>query len=162
MSATPIDNIYTSQKDVSKIKSGIIEMDISDHLPVFSIIGQAKRKYRKYESYSYRPLNSSTVISNLKGELQSTDWTFLENQVLNEAYNAFHIKLQEIIDIYAPIKTVKLSNKYIKREKWMTKGLLNLSNTLRKLYKRQLRKPPNHPDHLHFITYRNSFIKLNE
>ena len=95
MSATLIDNIYTSEKDVSQIKSGIIELDISDHLPVFPFIRQAKRKYRKHKNFSYRPLNSTAVISNQKGEFQSTDWTFLENQVLNEAYNPFHIKPAE-------------------------------------------------------------------
>ena len=70
-SAPLIDNIYSSEKDVSKIKSGIIEMDISDNFPVFSFIGQAKRKYRKHDSLSDRPFNSIPAISDLKGELQS-------------------------------------------------------------------------------------------
>ena len=86
-SATLIDNIFTN--DIASYKvNGLLISDVSDHLPIFSIIKNyvAERKY-----VTKRQLNS-VAIDKLKADLLNVDWNKVyQDDGVNVAYNSFFI-----------------------------------------------------------------------
>ena len=59
---------------------------------------------------------------------------------INDQFDFVNTKLQEYINNCAPIKVVTIPAKYVIREKWMTKGLLQSSLNLQKMRKRETGK----------------------
>ena len=59
----------------------------------------------------------------------------------NEAYNKFICEYENAFNIALPTKIIKLLRKYIKREPWMTQGLLNSSLNKSKLLRTKIKKP---------------------
>jgi hypothetical protein len=129
-----IDCQYISQKSTS----GIIINDVADHFGTFSIhnieynITATVRKYRVF---------SENAIDNFKRKLENSDFTsVIASFSTDEAYNKFmDIYCKEFEDAF-PLKS-KLSNKYVKVQKWMTTGLLVSSNMKDRLLKLKLKKP---------------------
>ena len=70
-SATLIDNIFTNNTTVSS-KSGLIISDISDHLPIFSIVfGDYLRK----DSNSFTIRDTSEIrVNEFRHKLENTNW----------------------------------------------------------------------------------------
>ena len=59
----------------------------------------------------------------------------------NEAYNNVMQMYKSLFEISCPVKTTKINKKYIKREPWITSGLLVSSINKDKLLRRKLHKP---------------------
>ena len=76
---------------------------------------------------------------------------------VSEACEDFNSNLQRIIDQYAPLKTVSSNLKLVKREAWMTKGLMKSSRTMDKLHKVKLKLPKEHPKYTQYTKYRCIF-----
>ena len=68
-------------------------------------------------------------------------------------------KIQEYIDLCAPLKTVTIGHRYVIREKWMTKGLLKSSNNLNKL-RSKISKKNNNVSINDYKIYRNLYNRL--
>jgi len=92
--------------------------------------------------------------------INTVNWDYLNHLPINEAYENFNEKLQAIIDEVAPQKQVTSRNKYIKRDPWMTRGLLHSSHNLQKLYRKQINRDKAHEKHIHYVKYRNLYNKL--
>ena len=72
-SATLIDNIFTNNTTVSS-KNGLIISDISDHLPIFSIVfGDYLRK--DSNSFTIRD-TSEKRVNEFRHKLENTNWDF--------------------------------------------------------------------------------------
>ena len=159
-SATLIDNLYVKHKGVYA-KSGIICSGISDHFPIFCYVPYSTKNKPKCEplSFRYRSLDDAAVKL-ITTELKYTDWSFLETQSLDTAYDSFTKHINSLLDNYAPEKITKIHPKFIIREDWMTQGLMTSSRNCQKLFRQQLGKPDDHPLSKQYITYRNTFNRL--
>ena len=78
----------------------------------------------------------NSAIDTIKNLLKCTDWQSLYNTNVHEMFQIITDKVTEYINICAPLKKYKIPQKYIKREKWITQGILKSSNTLDKLRKK--------------------------
>lgn len=99
-------------------------------------------------------------IKNIKRGLEGINWEHLNNKTTEEGFNELHDKITDLINKHAPMKTINPNSKRIKKEPWMTKGLLKSSNTQMKLYKKQLKNAKDDPRHMHYIKYRNLYNTL--
>ena len=125
-SATLIDNIFISLELVAMSSSHILIEDMSDHLPVLLVLnGVTTRKLCEHviESRNLRPKN----INALRSGIKNVDWDVLltnvipsndvsdtvipQNVMVNETFDKFHNKLQELLDINVPIQKRVLKEK---------------------------------------------------
>lgn len=158
--ATLIDNIYVKYQR-GNIHSGIIYDGMSDHLPVFCFIEkQTKRIIPKDPlQFTSRSINNNAIRLIASG-LNNIDWSYIERLEINQAYDEFMKHFKNLIDIYAPEKTITIPARYVMREAWMTKGILASSLNCNKLYRKSLQKPKDHPFHAKYVTYRNLYNKI--
>ena len=161
-SATLIDNIYV-RNTTPFVHSGILFSDISDHLPIFCLIGKQTPSKTRNEPliFKHRPL-SNVSIRHIKSALQQINWTHLHQLDVNKAFKNFTEHLNCTIASYAPEKTIKIKSKYVIRNVWMTKGLMKSSLTSNKLYRKCISKPKKHPAHIRYAKYRNIYNKVKQ
>ncbi len=152
-----IDNIYTNLKPNIGLISGILEVDIVDHLPVFLFSYTTKdKKQKEAKTVTFRKLNNK-AYSNIRRKLNSIEWTKLNNMSFEEGYSTFINTLKD--DVNSTSQKCIRHHKII-REPWITKGIMKSSCTLDKLYKKKLTHPPGHATHLKYKEYRNKFNTL--
>ena len=123
--ATLIDNIFSNYLD--SIVGGILISDISDHLPIFSVIDcNYKNRIDKSKPHKRR-LFSYETMGAFKNELTQRDWgeVLAENDA-NQAYNKFLDIFLYLYNKIIPEVSAKIHQKYQKAP-WMTKGLKNSS-----------------------------------
>jgi hypothetical protein len=159
-SATLIDNIYVRHQSMD-LYSGIIPFNISDHFPVFCLIGQTKKSPAKRQPlmFTHRTIDDN-AIARIRGELIETDWSYLYDIDINEGYSDFTDKLNSLISKHAPTKEVFIAAKFVIREEWMSKGLIKSSLTLTKLYKKCMKKSKTDASYVKYLHYRNAYNKL--
>lgn len=139
-SKTLIDNILFNQFS-NGIKSGNINVSISDHSPQFAIIPfQNKKSKTKNKEVFVRNFRNSDQ-NTIKNTFQSIDWNFDGNQgidcpdsSLNQDLSQFLDKTNEAINELFPYK--KLSNKELKLKNnpWITNEILKEIKIRDKLY----------------------------
>jgi hypothetical protein len=156
--ATLIDNLYVSVKNKTNIKSCILCVDISDHLPILVCTGTTKRD-KTNPLIIRKRFMTDTAIQNINSELQHKNWDYLHNMNTNDAYTEFANTLNNIIDNAAPEKIIKIAPSRVIRDLWMTRGLIASSRTLNKLHKKALGKPKTDAQHEKFIRFRNIYNK---
>ena len=131
-SATLLDNIYVSGNRIEYLRSGVLVADISDHFPIFLFTGKNVRHCKpKNNTNSCRKLDT-TAIDRINALLLATYWSTLQQLHINNQFDFVNTKLLEYINICAPMKVVKIPAKYVIREQWMTKGLLQSSLNFQK------------------------------
>ena len=137
-SETLRDNIITSRNIFDSLTCGIMISDISDHFPCLLMWPNAlsnKKKYIEFESHKL----DDKHLPNIKSDL-SKDWSKLlstDNDV-NQNFQLFHNEITTVLNTYTETKKVKLSNKKIIKEPWLTKGVIASSNKQLLLYKHWL------------------------
>ena len=138
-SVTLIDHIYSNSKSLN-YKSGIVITDVADHFGTFYI--NRKRHNITVSNYKYiRQMKAENFI-HFKQILSATYFSpVLACDCPNEAYNKFICVYDNAFNVALPKKRIKLMRKYIKREPWMTQGLLNSSINKSKLLRTKIRKP---------------------
>ena len=92
-------------------------------------------------NYKYiRHMKAENCI-HFKHILAATDFSpVLACDCPHEAYNKFICEYENAFNIALPTKIIKLLRKYIKREPWMTQGLLNSSLNKSKLLRTKIKK----------------------
>ena len=135
-SATLIDNIYTNLNTNKYFTSGIIECDVSDHLPAF-LFNYIKERItsKKPQQFMARKLDA-TAYDKLKDRLSNTDWNILNNMDVNDGFSELYRIIENTLDTIAPSRTFTIPHKNIIRDPWVTKGILKSSRTLDKLHKK--------------------------
>ena len=164
-SATLIDNIFVNNEYVHYLRSSILINDISDHLPICTILENAnlglKRK-RKIMTHKITE-NSLNLIQN---ELLSVEWeTYLPSKCTNTSnidsmFNCVHDKICDSVNKHAPMKEKIVHECRLKSEPWMTLGIKRSSQKLRKMYKACLKPAVNSGIREAYILYRNCLNKL--
>lgn len=159
-SATLIDNIYISKKLQNNFKSAILITDISDHLPCLVLIKLNSSQFDNNETFTYRKLNDK-IFQNINTKLKEVDWSYLNSiDDLNRAYELFQENLITIIDSVSPEIKIKIKKKYLKKQKWMTQGLLKSSFRLNRLYKKCIGKTKLSKEYKNYIKFRNKYNTL--
>ena len=107
-----------------------------------------------------RKLNDEQLFK-VNNDLLPHNWSMIQNLPVNEAYKYFNDTIENSLNEHAPIRKIKLSEKRILREKWMTKSLLKCSKKCSELFKKQIGKKKDSVDRLRYLRYRNTFNVVN-
>ena len=84
-------------------------------------------------------------INEFKNILTQTDFAdVLNNEDTDDAYNCFIKEYLSLFDKACPIKYIRATSKYIKREPWITDGLMISIINQSKLYRKKINKPNEH------------------
>ena len=128
---TLIDNIYIQCNKPHIIISGIINSQISDHLPVF-VFAKTKITIKLENSLKVKSCSiTDSKIESMKTKLNEYEWNMLSNMSVEEGYTHFIKKLTNFIDECAPEKKLLLKKKNIITDKWVTPGLIKSARTAR-------------------------------
>ena len=122
--ATLIDNILVSQNFCVKFMSSILLDDISDHLASTLVIHDVFANKKDKVSVTSRDMRPRTLLA-LKTHLEKTDWTQLTTSPDYDGnVTQIHKTLTEALDHYVPEKTRHINYKSLRREPWITMGIL--------------------------------------
>jgi len=128
-SATLIDHIYMNNITTAG-KSGIIITDVADNFGTF-YISQAQKTKHLPNSLKTTIMFSDANIFKYKEYLEHMDFTnVLATLCPNEAYGEFIKPYKHAFEICFPLHTCKINNKALKREQWVTVGILISSKQL--------------------------------
>ena len=133
-SATLIDNIFSNTlSGNSRLFSGILYTDISDHFPVF-LIDYSARKECQNTYFKTRMYSQSNMMA-FSETLRERDW----NDVLSKddpqvAYSMFFNDYVKIYDKSFPLKSFKQG--YKTRKPWLTEGLKTSIEKKNKMFRR--------------------------
>lgn len=162
-SATIIDNLYVSEKEIGHVFSAVLMVDISDHLPILAMTGRKSKKTTSKEPlvFNSRKLTEESLLQ-IKRDIESSNWDYLNTLSVNGAYNSLVQFISNSLDRHAPEKTITIPRHRIIKEPWMTLGLMKSGQIREKLFKQQIGKPRCDNAHLKFIEYRNLLNKIKK
>ena len=137
-SHTIIDNIITN--DPKLLLPGVIQTDVSDHYPVFSLT----------LNYSIPKANPDTIFRRDKSTFNTEDFRIeLESNLqlfspsfatanknnFNQLFSEFIKIIENTIEIHAPLKKLSRKQRKLQAKPWITKELLIKIQQKRKLYR---------------------------
>ncbi len=114
--ATIIDNILTNSE--REILTSILVTDISDHFPTILMTNLKKSNEANYIKSTnndvYKRKFTNDNISNFKQRLSQTNWNDILNCIdVNDDYNKFVDKFNEIYDECIPLKKCKVNKRKV-------------------------------------------------
>ena len=132
-----IDNIFI--KHDLRHKSKVICTSISDHFTILLDIPFFNKRKAKEKKYLYKSVRQypAESIEKLKVDLLKYDTDQLRTMSVDESTESFITWLNEKINQYCPVKTVKIRN----HKPWFTKGLSVSKRKLSKLCLKQAQNP---------------------
>ena len=143
ISATLIDNIHVSEELHHNFESVILLNDISDHLPLITMLRQMRLLNKTPLTFESRCLTEEK-LAKVREYLYNKDWVGLLNGTTTENFDILSQIANEELDNVSPKRTITISAKRRFTEQWMTKGLEKVSTIKMKLYKATLK--PNHTE----------------
>ena len=138
-SATLIDHIYTNCI-TTKSKSGIILNDVADHFGTFHMM----KTYKSPRQPQLSNLRYYTThnIANFRHLIEQQDFTELHNlNDTDKAYDIFITKIKSAHDRAFPMQVVKIKNTTVRKEPWITPGLIISSHNKIKLHRKKIKNP---------------------
>lgn len=150
-----IDHIFVKTKeDLSKFIPLIYDTKITDHYPIAVLVdlniknsgNNNNTNYKKYVDYN--KLNIFLLNENWEEFYATTN--------VNLATNTFITKLKNNIE--KSTRIIKVKSREIKRNSWITKGIIKSIETKNNLYKKHKKDINNREQEKEYKTYRN---KLN-
>ena len=102
------------------MNAGIALVDISDHLPVFSMLDRQTSRYKR--AFYFRDYINFDVDRYIR-DVDAVDWINESNGTHEEAANCTST-LKQIADKHAPIKKASQSKRRQLAKLWLTKGVL--------------------------------------
>ena len=150
-SATLIDHIYTNNLK-SNPKSGIIITDLADHFGIFTIIYKRARDYLQKSNVSFTRSFTSKNILQFNDTLLKTDFsTVLLSDCAETSYELFISIIKAALDQSFPVRRCINKRGTLKRDPWITPGILQSSKTKSKLHRIKL----NHPTFVNIERYKD-------
>ncbi|KAI2647708.1 hypothetical protein H4Q32_030226 [Labeo rohita] len=157
-SATIIDNIYTNLH--GDIINGIFMIDVSDHLPVFTIYDNFCINTMQDNSFVIIRDKSSKAIEDFREDLKRQNWDQVYTNDLNNAYNAFMTTLINLYDKNCKqIKICAQTAKISFDKPWMTNGLKNACKKKNYLYRMFLKKRTEDAE-CRYKKYKNKLVSI--
>ena len=150
--ATLIDNIFTNNLH-NFFVSGLMFCDISDHLPIFTLLLDQSKNSNDTTWLSFRDKSINNVAT-FTNRLANVNWDELsEYKDPDWAYRCFLDKYTTLYNDCFPLKKVKVKTATLSNP-WITKGLLKSIRKKNSLYKRFLAKPTSYRENL-YKSYKN-------
>ena len=114
--------------------------DVADHFGTFHIVNKCKKPpVQKYSQIRQMKTDNVLRFNNI---LANADYSsVLLSDCPNYAYHTFMEIYTNAFNQACPVKSIKTPKRYIKREPWVTNGILTSSLTKSKLLKKKLKKP---------------------
>ena len=140
-SKTLIDNIFFNQFS-NDIVSGNFTVGISDHVPQFAIIQNTPSATPKTKNLTKKVRKYKQIdCSKFNQDLNSIDWT-IGNEDVNQYGSNFINVFNQILEIHAPIKEIKLTKTKIKQKTkpWINNDILKQIKTKDKLYVKYIKE----------------------
>ena len=158
-SATTIDHIITN--DTRNIVSGVMTVDVADHLCPFVIIKNNTKGPQAPKVKTTRNLKPANVAK-LKEGLSKVDWeTELKDLDCHQQAEAFGKIVLREMDIHCPEKTRKINKNADALEPWMTRGLLQSRVTKNILYNKWI-KSRDLRDFHHYKDFKKVYDQLRK
>ena len=155
-SSTLIDHLFCNMSNTEFV-SGTISTDISDHLPIFTLLKHVHCKSSKALPKYSRTITKENIES-LKKELCKVDWSVLyTTNDVEEMYEKFMSIFKPLYDRCLPLSLSKEYKPKI-RKPWITKKLFKNIKKKNKLYKKFI-QDRSFLSERKFKSYRN---KLNQ
>ena len=101
--ASLIDNILLSNKLHYNYTPYVVADDLSDHCPTLLILHNIQKCKKDKIKISKRRIDTPAV-NQIKVNLDSVDWTCLDNMTVDEAFDCFHLTLLGAIETHCPKK----------------------------------------------------------
>ena len=164
-SATLIDNIFVNSDFVRSLKSQILINDISDHLPICTVIENINIGVKEKRKIVTRKITNGK-LKLIQNELQFINWSnYLETHCDNPSdvnciTNVVHGQICENINKHVPLKEITVNIGKLKSKPWMTPGLKCSSQKLKKLYKLYLKQGSTPDTRETYVSYRNCLNKV--
>ena len=130
--ATLIDHIYTNT--VNSLVSGILTIDISDHLPVFCMTDiKVKKQKQKMYFRDYSTFNADSFLQ----DVYAIDWNDITIQCtdLHEITALTIDTLKSIVNKHAPKKQTSRNKQRLLQKPWISKGILKSIKIKHTMYK---------------------------
>ncbi len=157
--ATLIDHMYSNNMNKNSV-SGIIITDVADHFGTFHLIDS--KTAQQVDKCKEIRIHSEKNIEYFNQCLEHTDFRTVKHIASpDDAYNTFLKLYKCAYDKAFPIVKSKINKKYIKKEPWMTSGLLISSQTKSKLFKKKLTKPTQ-INIANYIMFRDKYNKTKK
>ena len=103
---TLIDNILISEDLHHNFESTILLEDISDHLPILTMLKQTRLLNKEPLIFESRCLNEAKLHA-VNARLMQTDWIgVLTGMTSDEKFSQFSHKLEDVLNDVAPLKSV--------------------------------------------------------
>ena len=139
-SATLIDNILVSQKFCGRFESNILIDDIIDHLPTVLVLKDVYTNKKDKVQIKSRDMRPSAIDAVIR-ELYGVDWTEYTNSPnYDDNVSRIHQVVVETMDEFIPETTRSISYKKLRREPWITAGIVTSTKKAKLLYKQTLKK----------------------
>ena len=136
-SASLIDNIFTNHL-ASDSKSGILFTDISDHLPIFTLLCQTEGNISSSNIILNRRLVNAKTQTNFRNQLMNFNWdSVYKTEDPEKAYKIFVDAYIEMHNNCFPIRRISRNQAKLYSKPWITKGLLKSIKTKCNLYNLQ-------------------------
>ena len=157
VSSTLIDNVFSNAID-RNVASGIIYSDLSDHLPIFTIVSSQQKQNKFSQNSSFRKLSPENIY-NLQCDLKHESWgNILACNDADKAYRLFLGKIHYYLNRDIPKVTRKRSSKK-PQNPWITKGILKSIKRRNEFYKTSL-KDPSQANINKYKQYRNKLTSI--
>ena len=150
-SASLIDNIFTNYGN--HMSCGILISDVSDHLPIFTILTSLHIPNSNEPStcIKKRIINESNLHL-FSSKLCGIQWNLDYQENVDQMYNSFIRTFLKLYDECFPIKSAHKKMQF--KKQWITHDLLKLCHKRSRLYKKYL-KNPTEIRHQKYKRYRN-------
>ncbi len=155
--ATLLDHIYSNNLAHKSI-SGIILTDVSDHFGIYHIVHNRRKTHIHHANT--RRIFSSQNQETFNELLRQTDFSDISQiNCPQQAYNLFIDKYKTAFDIAFPLTQIKPCKRFVKREPWVSEGLLTSMRNKTKLFRKKLKQPSEH-NIIKYKTFINQYNKL--
>ena len=138
-SATIIDNIFTNTCG-SKIKSGNIITDFSDHYSQFVSVKREKLEFKKMTMYkrNYSTFSEDNFRDDVS--IQNFDNNLVD---VNDQFKDFYLRLEGCVERHAPLKKLTPKEVKFKYKPWITADVNKMIKLKNKLFQRKKRQANN-------------------
>ena len=154
---TIIDHIYTNIPE-NKTLTKCIAFEVSDHIPVISVIGEFRTNKNKIEKRKIRDLKNFKPEEFTKELGNSIAQLNFDSEDVNELWNSFRKSFNGILNKHAPQRLQTRKESRINSKPYLTKGILKSIKTKQKLFKKTIIEPTEE-NWNYFKLYRNNLTR---
>ena len=164
-SKTLIDNIFSNNPNFEQGISGNLTTSLSDHLAQFLIIPDTSHNQKKNGNLFKRDTKNFDT-ENFLLDLLDINWPQVlnvQNNDVNSTFNAFEKKINDLLDLYLPLRKMTKREHKKQHKPWITTGILNSikrRDKLQKKFAKSKNEQLNKQYHVDYKKLRNQIVTL--